>query len=142
MDFCLKFILISSYAINIATYIVFLHKYIHVNLNFSTTVYSKPTIKVLQNSKIIAAIGPKWYELGIELLDDDRVIYLETIKANHNEATRCCITMFIHWLQSEPSATWHQLAEALKAPGVEMSNVAAMVEELFTGLYINHAVTH
>ena len=100
---------------------------------YSVTVYSKPTIKMLQNSKIIASIGPKWYELGIELLDDDQVAQLESIRANHNEASRRCTAMFIYWLQSHDTATWHQLIGALKAPGVELNNVATMVEELFLG---------
>ena len=103
---------------------------------FPTTVYSRPTIKLLQNSKIIAAIGPKWYELGIELLNDDQLTYLESIRTNCNEATRCCTAMFIRWLQSHSKATWYQLAEALKTSGVELNNVASMVEALCTGLFI------
>ena len=103
---------------------------------YSITVNSKPTIKMLQNSKVIATIGDKWYELGIELLDDDQVTYLESIRANRSEATRSCTAMFINWLQSHPNATWHQLIEALKAPGVELNNVAAMVEALFSGVFI------
>ena len=109
---------------------------------FSTTVYSKPTIKVLQNSKIIAAIGPKWYELGIELLDDDKVTHLEIIKTNDSEVTRRCTAMFIYWLQSHSNATWYQLVEALKTSGVELNNVATMVEALFTGLFIKHVINH
>jgi len=108
---------------------------------FSTTVYSRPTIKLLQNSKIITAIGPKWYELGIELLNDDQLIHLKSIKADNNEATRCCTEMLIYWLQSHSSATWYQLAEALKTSGVELNSVAAMVEALCTGLFIKHAIT-
>jgi len=99
-------------------------------------VYSEPDIKLLQSSKIITAIGPKWYELGIALLDRDQLAQLEIIKANHNEATRCCTAMFIYWLQSHSKATWYQLAEALKTPGVELKNVASMVEALCTGLFI------
>ena len=41
--------------------------------------------------------------------------------------------MFIYWLQTHSNATWHQLAEALKSPGVELNNVATMVEDLFPG---------
>jgi len=103
---------------------------------FSNTVYSRPTIKLLQSSKIITAIGPKWYELGIALLDDDQLIHLKSIKADHNEATRCCTEMFIYWLESHSKATWYQLAEALKTSGVELNNVASMVEALCTGLFI------
>ena len=103
---------------------------------YSFTVHSKPTIKLLQSSKIITAIGPKWYELGIELLDDDQLTQLESIKANHNETNRCCTAMFIYWLQSHSTATWHQLIGALKASGVELNNVATMIEALLHGAFI------
>ena len=97
---------------------------------------SKPTIKVLQSAKIIAAIGPKWYELGISLLDDDQLTQLEIIKSNDSEATRRCAAMLIYWLQSHSTATWYDLVEALKAPGVELNNVATMVEALFPGVFM------
>ena len=88
---------------------------------------------MLQTSKIITAIGSKWYELGIALLDNDQLPYLESIGTKHSETTRCCTAMFIYWLQSHSNATWHDLVEALKSPGVELNNVAAMVEALFPG---------
>ena len=103
---------------------------------YSFTVHSKPTIKLLQSSKIITAIGPKWYELGIELLDDDQLTQLEIIKTNDSEVTRRCAAMLIYWLQSHSTATWQQLIGALKAPGVELNNVATMVEALFLGMYV------
>ena len=91
--------------------------------------YSKPTVKVLLSSKIISAIGPKWYELGITLLDDDQLTQLKTIKSDNNEVNRCCIEMLMYWLESHSNATWNDLVEALKAPGVELNNVATMVED-------------
>ena len=100
---------------------------------YSITVYSKPSIKALQRSKIITTIGPKWYELGIELLDEDQSSQLDIIISSHNEATRCCIAMFNYWLQSHTSATWHELINALRSPGVELNSVATIVEELLPG---------
>ena len=94
---------------------------------------SKPTIKVLQHSKVISAIGPKWYELGIELLDDDQIRQLDTIETNKTEVTRRCTAMLKYWLESHPTATYQDLVKALKTPGVELHNVATMVEDLFTG---------
>ena len=88
----------------------------------------KPTIKVLLSSKIISDIGPKWYELGIALLDDDKLTKLKTIKSDNSEVNRCCIEMLMYWLESHSNATWNDLVEALRTPGVELNNVAAMVE--------------
>ena len=102
----------------------------------SYTVVSKPTLKKLQHTKVITAVGSKWYELGIELLDDDQLAQLDIIKTNNNEVTRCCAEMFLFWLRSHASATWQDLVEALKAPGVELNDVAAMVEAQFiNGLF-------
>ena len=94
---------------------------------------SKPSIKVLQQSKVISTIGSKWYQLGIELLDDDQLRQLEIIEANNNEVTRRCTAMLMHWLESHPTATYQDLVKALKTPGVELNNVATMVESLFPG---------
>ena len=97
----------------------------------SHTVVSKPTLKKLQHMKVITAVGSKWFELGIELLDDDQLAQLDIIKSNNNEVTRCCAEMFLFWLRSHASATWQDLVEALKAPGVELNDMAAMVEAQF-----------
>ena len=97
----------------------------------SFTVFSKPTLKKLQHMKVITAVGSKWYELGIELLDDDQLAQLDIIKTNNSEVTRCCAEMFLSWLRSHTTATWQDLVEALKAPGVELNDVAAMVEAQF-----------
>ena len=94
---------------------------------------SKPSIKVLQHSEVISAIGPKWYELGIGLLDDNQLKKLKAIKIDNSEVTRCCIEMLIYWLESHPTATYQDLVKALKTPGVELNNVATTVENLFPG---------
>ena len=101
---------------------------------YSTIGYLELSIKVLQSSKIINAIGTKWYELGIELLDENQSSQLNTIKRDHNETTKCCIAMFDYWLQSHDSAaTWHKLIYALRSSGVQLNNVATMVEKLLSG---------
>ena len=66
-------------------------------------------------------------------MDEDQLPQLEIIKTNDSEVTRRCAAMLIYWLQSHSTATWHDLMTALSDPGVELNNVATMVEELFTG---------
>ena len=97
----------------------------------NSLVSSKPTLKKLQQTKIITAVGSKWYELGIELLNEDQLTHLDIIKTNNHEVTRCCSEMFLFWLRSHSTATWQNLVEALKAPGVELNDVAATVETHF-----------
>ena len=83
----------------------------------------------MQKTKIITAVGSKWYELGIELLDEDQLTQLDIIKTNNNEVTRCCAEMFLFWLRSHSTGTWQELIKALKAPGVELNDVAAILEK-------------
>ena len=76
----------------------------------------------------------KWHELGVELLDNERVGQLDIIRANNNnDVSRCCLEMFKYWLKAYPSASWYELIAALRAPGVDMSGVAATVKETFIG---------
>ena len=89
------------------------------------TVYSKPSLKKLQQLKVISAVGTKWYELGIMLLDEDQ---LNIIRTESNGITRCCAEMFLLWLGSHSNATWEELIDALKAPEVELYSVAEMVK--------------
>ena len=95
---------------------------------------SKPCLKLLQKNKVIAAVSAKWYQLGIELLEDDKVGHLANIRANNHNVTDCCYAMFTYWIQTQPKASWLQLVEALREPGVEMNDMAETVKGKFIGL--------
>ena len=101
---------------------------------YSIAGYSKPTIKVLQSSRIIADTAFKWYELGIALLDEDKNAQLKSIRRSSNDHTTCAIEMFTYWIESH-TTSWDKLVEALKS--VELVNVAETVERLFIGLFIS-----
>jgi len=94
---------------------------------------SRPTLKLLQGGNITVKVSFKWYELGIELLDDDQLAELDNIAANHIDVTRQCSAMFSYWLRSHPDATWYQLVAALRAPGIKINDVAATLERDFIG---------
>ena len=100
---------------------------------YPLTADSKPTLYILQSINITVEVSSKWYELGIVLLRDDQLARLRVITANYNDVTRQCSEMFIYWLQTHPNATWRQLVIALRAPGVEMNDVAATLERNFVG---------
>jgi len=34
------------------------------------------------------------------------------------------------WLNRQPNATWNQLIKALRAPGIELNNVASKIEKM------------
>ena len=77
-------------------------------------------------------MATKWYELGLELLDDNQAKQLDIIKANSNpDVTKCCREMFKYWLDAHPTASWYKLMDALRATGIEENTVAATLESNF-----------
>ena len=72
-------------------------------------------------------MATKWYELGIELLDDSQ--QLNIIEANHaSDVTKCCQSMFTYWLNTCPTASWYGLVDALRASGVDRNVDATKLE--------------
>ena len=73
----------------------------------------------------------KWHYLGIELLHSNDVGELNTIEAEHpSDFNKCCIKMFDLWLKKQPTASWNQLVEALKQPGIDLGTLATEVEQM------------
>ena len=95
---------------------------------------SRPTLRKLLNTRVIANASSRWYQLGIQLLDDDQVAQLENIKENNADVTERCTALLRYWLRMHPSASWYELVAAMRAPGVELNKLAVAVEENFTGL--------
>ena len=90
---------------------------------------NRPTLKLL-NSVVKKKVTSKWYDLGIQLLEDEDVQELNTIRNTcPNDAGTCCTKMFQLWLDKQPKATWKQLIEALRVPGIEMNSLASKIEE-------------
>lgn len=88
-------------------------------------------MKQLQKLGVIASVATKWYELGVELLDDDQTNQLDIIKENYSDITKRCYDMFKYWLNSHPTASWHKLVNALKQRGIEKNTVADSLERSF-----------
>ena len=73
-------------------------------------------------------IATKWYELGLELVDSNKV--LKVIEADHPHNTNtCCRVMFEKWLEKTPNASWNQLVTALD--NIKMNTAADVVRKLF-----------
>ena len=93
----------------------------------------KPSIKKLQRH-VIPFVAAKWYELGVELLDEGEEHKLKTIKSDHkNDAIKCCFEMFCLWLDSHTDATWQKIFEALKSPGVGLASLVPNLEKKLLG---------
>ena len=90
-----------------------------------------PSIKKLR--PFVTRLTAKWYELGAMLLEVEQEGHLKLIQATHgSDAKKCCLAMLQYWMDTHPKPTWHDLATALRSPGVEMGAVATDIERNFT----------
>ena len=97
---------------------------------------SKPSKKKLLDH-VVPHVSPQWYVVGVKLLKEDQESYLDIIESNHaGDNKKCCIDMFRYWLNTNTSATWKHLIEALRSPAVELPVVAADLEQILIGMYI------
>ena len=74
-------------------------------------------------------IAVKWFDVGVELFEEDDLKQLSTIKSSNNgNAESCCAEMLKLWHEKYPKATWNDLIESLNAPGVELNDTASRIE--------------
>ena len=114
-----------------------------MQLDFFELVYilatSVPSKKKLLD--LIPNVAPRWYELGIQLLREDQEPHLDVIKSDCGNIKQCCVQMFWYWLQTNPKASWQQLLDALRSPALELHNVAANIEAMFTSkCFVKHGL--
>ena len=96
---------------------------------------SRPSKKKLLDH-VVSRVAPHWYDLGITLLDEDQETHLDVIESSHgSNKEECCKKMFWYWLNTNTSATWKQLIEGLRSPGVKLTVVASDLEKMLTGTY-------
>ena len=43
---------------------------------------------------------------------------------------RCCKEMFSKWLETQEDASWDQLLEALRSPGVQLESLANKIDQI------------
>ena len=73
-----------------------------------------PKLKYLSRH-VVPKVYSMWYELGVELLDDEDIPLLDNIEAsNPKSCETCCIEMFKLWYNKKPESSWIQLLDALK----------------------------
>ena len=86
----------------------------------------RPALKLL-NKHVRKEVSSKWYDLGLELLEQEDEEKLNEIETNNpKDAGQCCKEMFRLWLRKCSTATWNQLVQALKE--VDLNNLAAEIE--------------
>ena len=75
----------------------------------------------------------KWYDIGLELLHSRDETCLRLIKSSKREKIECCAEMLELWLDRQPDASWNQLIDALRSPGIELFDVASKLEGMLIG---------
>jgi len=80
-------------------------------------------MKIL-NRQVIPKVNTKWYDLGLELLDDEYERELDMIDKDYRKdgSKMCCQKMF-----TRDDASWNQLIEAMRT--IELNSVASDIEQ-------------
>ena len=87
-----------------------------------------PLLRDLAN-EVIPKVCSIWRKLGTQL--NLNHWDLDAIEANHRKVEECYTTMFTKWLSQEPEASWSTLVSALRTKSVNMSELAASLEEMY-----------
>ena len=90
-----------------------------------------PSLKYLnRHVRQLVVASFKWYDLGIDLLEAGDVEELDIISRNPDIKT-CCTKMFQLWLRKQrPTASWNQLINSLRQPGIELNHLATEIEQM------------
>ena len=69
----------------------------------------------------------------MELLDAGDEAVLNVIKKNYpGDANKCASEMLQLWLARKPEASWNQLLETLREPGIKLNALATKIEEMLS----------
>jgi len=102
----------------------------------------RPTMKYLNKHVRPDIAAKKWYDIGIELLDEGDEKELNTIKANNPaDHDTCAGEMLQLWLARKPDASWNQLLQAFREPHIGLHALASKIEGmLYKGMitYCNY----
>jgi len=99
-----------------------------------------PTLPDLTNL-IVTDVGPKWFQLGIQLLPQKDLGVLFTPsgdklrdKTDHDQ----CTVMLQKWLTAGKNPTWKSLIIALQSPTVDLPQIAKKLEEMMESVSVSN----
>ena len=74
-------------------------------------------------------VPTKWYDLGLELLDQEDEQELNVIESDkHGDSEKSTTDMFKLWLSRKPSANWNDIVQALT--DIKMNDLATKIKEM------------
>ena len=92
----------------------------------------RPTLKYLYRH-VRTDITAKWYDIGVELFDEEDESVLNTIMVNHpDDSDRCTAEMLRLWLDRKSNPTWNHLTDALKVPHIKLEALASKIEGMLS----------
>ena len=90
----------------------------------------RPTIRDLNNF-VVPYVGSKWYMLSFQLLDQQYVETIQSLKKDNRSAEECCAEMLTEWLRTESKrATWNRLIDALHSPSIKLHHLANKIQKM------------
>ena len=92
----------------------------------------QPTIKDL-NNLVVPSVGSKWYNLGIQLLDQQCIEMLRGLRDDNKNVEYCCTEMLFEWIKTTvdtKNATWEKLIEGLNSPSVKLYQLANTLQDM------------
>jgi len=98
----------------------------------------RPAMKYL-NRHVRSNITKKWYDIGVELLDVDDEIVLDTIQDNFSgDLERCAGEMLQLWRVRKTDASWNQLIQAFREHHIKLNALASKIEGMLSKGMITH----
>ena len=92
----------------------------------------RPAEKYL-NKYVRTEIAAKWHDIGVDLLDVNDEIVLNTLKLNFpTDVDKCTAEMLQLWLARQPNASWDQLLETLREPNINLNALATKIEGMLS----------
>ena len=85
------------------------------------------------NRHVRPNITAKWYDIGVELLNEEDEYMLNAIRANsHEDADKCTDEMLQLWLSRKSNPTWDQLLDVFRAPNIKLEALASEIEGMLS----------
>ena len=84
------------------------------------------------NQHVKPLLDSKWYDLGVELMeDDDDIAVLNELQCEYpSDNDLCCTKMFQMWLGKRHVASWSHLIKCLRQPTVNLNELASVIESM------------
>ena len=91
----------------------------------------RPALKYL-NRYVVPAIAPKWYDVGLELMDiqDEKELNVIRVEQSISDDKERAIKMLTVWRDKKIDASWNDILKVLKICNIGLNSTAFEIERL------------